>query len=56
MVDVQQMSLAGRQWVALGYLAGTVTAAVAAAFVGVTLTRAAAVAWPRWRARRRERA
>jgi CrcB protein len=56
MVDVQQMALAGREGAALGYLMATVTAAVAAAFAGATLTRAAAARWLRARARRRERA
>jgi CrcB protein len=56
MVDVQQLAVTGHPGAALGYLAGTITAAVAAAFAGVTLTRAVAVVWPRWRARRRERA
>jgi CrcB protein len=56
MVDVQQMALAGHGGAALGYLMATVTAAVAAAFAGVTLTRAAAALWLRRRARRREHA
>jgi fluoride exporter len=56
MVDVQQLAVTGHSEAALGYLAGTVTAAVAAALTGVMVTRAAAVVWPRWRARRRERA
>jgi CrcB protein len=56
MVDVQQLALAGRDDAALGYLMATVTAAVAAAFAGVTLTRAAAALWLRRRARQRERA
>jgi CrcB protein len=54
MVDVQQMALAGHAAAALGYLAATVSAAVAAAFTGVTLTRAAAALWVRRRTRRRE--
>jgi fluoride exporter len=56
MVDVQQMALAGRGGAALGYLMATVTAAVAAAFTGVTVTRAGAALWLRWRARRSEHA
>ncbi|SFL22321.1 fluoride efflux transporter FluC [Geodermatophilus ruber] len=56
MVDVQQLAVTGHPGAALGYLAGTVTAAVAATFVGMALTRAAAVVWPRRRARRSERA
>src|SRR3982751_6384674 len=56
MVDVQQMALAGHEGAALGYLAGTVTAAVAAAFAGVTLTRTGAALWLRLRTRRREHA
>jgi CrcB protein len=54
MVDVQQMALAGRGGAALGYMLATVTAAVAAAFTGVTLTRATAALWLRRRARGRE--
>jgi CrcB protein len=56
MVDVQQMALAGRGGAALGYLLATLVAAVAAAFAGVTLTRASADRWLARRARRRERA
>jgi fluoride exporter len=56
MVDVQQMALAGHEGAALGYMLATVTAAVAAAFAGVALTRAAAALWLRRRARRREHA
>jgi CrcB protein len=56
MVDVQQMALAGHEGAALGYMLATVTAAVAAAFAGVTLTRAAAALWLRLRAHRREHA
>jgi CrcB protein len=56
MVDVQQMALAGREGAALGYLLATVTAAVAATFAGVTLTRTVAGLWLRRRARPRERA
>ena len=56
MVDVQQMALAGHEGAALGYMLATVTAAVAAAFAGVTLTRAAAALWLRRRARRGEHA
>ncbi len=54
MVDVQQMALAGHGGAALGYLVATVSAAVAAAFAGVLLTRASAALWLRRRARRRE--
>jgi len=56
MVDVQQMALAGHGGAALGYLLATVTAAVAAAFAGVVLTRASAALWMRRGARRTERA
>ena len=56
MVDVQQMALAGRGGAALGYLLATVVAAVAAAYAGVTLTRASAALWLGRRARRGERA
>jgi fluoride exporter len=56
MVDVQQMALAGREGAALGYLLATLVAAVAAAFAGVTLTRASATVWLARRARRGERA
>jgi fluoride exporter len=55
MVDVQQMALAGREGAALGYLLATLVAAVAAAFAGVTLTRASATMWLGRRARRGER-
>ena len=56
MVDVQQMALAGQEAAALGYLLATVTAAVAAAFAGVALTRAWSALWMRRRARRTDRA
>jgi fluoride exporter len=56
MVDVQQMVLAGHGGAALGYLIATVTAAVAAAFAGVIVTRASAALWLRRRADRRTRA
>jgi CrcB protein len=56
MLDVQQLALAGHGGAALGYMLATVTAAVAAAFAGVTLTRASAALWRRRRARREERA
>jgi fluoride exporter len=56
MVDVQQMALAGHEGGALGYLLATLVAAVAAAFAGVTLTRASAAMWLGRRARRGERA
>jgi CrcB protein len=39
---VQQLALAGRGGPALGYLAATVLAALAATFLGATLTRGAA--------------
>jgi CrcB protein len=55
MVDVQQLALTGHGGAALGYMLATVTAAVAAAFAGATLTRASAVLWLRRRARRGER-
>jgi CrcB protein len=44
MVDVQQLALAGRGGLALGYLAVTVLAALAATFLGAMLTRMAAAA------------
>jgi CrcB protein len=56
MVDVQQMALAGHEGAALGYLLATLVAAVAAAFAGVTFTRASAAMWLGRRARRGERA
>jgi CrcB protein len=56
MVDVQHLALAGHSGAALGYLAGTVTAAVAAAFAGVALTRVAAALLVRRRSSRRGRA
>ena len=56
MVDVQQMVLAGRGGAALGYLLATLVGAVAAAFAGVTFTRAAAAMWVGRRARRGEAA
>lgn len=55
MVDVQQLAVTGHPGAALAYLAGTVTAAVAAAFAGVVLTRAVTVVWTHRRARRKER-
>jgi fluoride exporter len=54
MVDVQQQALAGHAAAALAYLVTTVTAAVVAAFAGVTVTRAAAALWRTRRARREE--
>jgi fluoride exporter len=45
-VDVQRLIVAGRPAVALGYLAGTAAAALAAVQVGVVLTRAAALPRP----------
>ena len=44
MVHVQQLALAGRGGLALGYLAVTVLAALAATFLGAMLTRMAAAA------------
>jgi CrcB protein len=41
MVDVQQLALAGRTGVALGYLLATLAAAVLATFTGAALSRAA---------------
>jgi CrcB protein len=41
MVDVQQLALAGRAGVALGYLLATLAAAVLATFTGAALARAA---------------
>jgi CrcB protein len=46
MVDVQQLALAGRGGLALGYLAVTVVAALAATFLGAMLTRVVAAARP----------
>ncbi|WP_222267987.1 fluoride efflux transporter FluC [Modestobacter marinus] len=40
MVDVQQLALAGRAGAALGYLLGTLAAAVLATYAGATLARA----------------
>jgi CrcB protein len=51
MVDVQQLALAGHAGTALGYLLATLAAAVVAAFLGFTLTRASAVWWLRRRGR-----
>ena len=56
MVDVQQMALAGHAAASLGYLVATVSAAVAAAFTGVTMARATAALWVRRRTRRKETA
>ncbi|WP_369134731.1 CrcB family protein [Modestobacter sp. I12A-02662] len=39
MVDVQQLALAGRAGAALGYLLGTLAAAVLATYAGATLAR-----------------
>jgi fluoride exporter len=49
MVEVQELALAGRGGLALGYLAATVLAALAATFLGVTLTRAIAAVRQRGR-------
>ena len=51
MVDVQQLAQAGHAGKALGYMLGTLAAAVVAAFLGVMLTRASAVWWLRRRGR-----
>jgi CrcB protein len=56
MVDVQQMALAGREGAALGYMLATLVAAVAAAFAGVSLTRASAALLLSRRAGRKESA
>jgi fluoride exporter len=56
MVDMQQMALAGHGGAALGYLIATVTAAVAATFAGVTLTRTGAALRLHRRTRRRKHA
>jgi CrcB protein len=49
MVDVQQLALAGRGGPALGYLSATVLAALAATFLGATLTRGAAAVRRRYK-------
>src|SRR3954454_10190430 len=46
MVDVQQLAVAGRGGLALGYMAATVLAALAATFLGAMLTRVVAAARP----------
>jgi CrcB protein len=51
-IDVAQMLRAGRPLLAVGYLLGTVLAAVLAAWAGATLARTAAAGWGRRRARR----
>lgn len=49
MVDVQQLAVAGREGLALGYLAATVAAALVATFAGATLARTTGAAWTRRR-------
>lgn len=52
MVDVVQLTRAGRPVVAAAYLVGTALAALLAAVLGSVLTRAAAAGWRRVRVRR----
>jgi CrcB protein len=49
MVDVQEMAVAGREGLALGYLVATVAAALVATFLGATLARATGLVWARRR-------
>jgi fluoride exporter len=49
MVDVHQLAVAGREGLALGYLAATVAAALVATFAGATLARTTGAAWTRRR-------
>ena len=51
-VEVQQLALNGRAGLALGYLLGTVLAALVAATAGMTMTRAIGAVWVRRRAGR----
>ena len=51
-VEVQQLALSGRPGLALGYLLGTVIAALGAAIGGMVVTRAIGAAWVRRRAGR----
>jgi fluoride exporter len=51
-VEVQQLALNGRAGLALGYLLGTVFAALVAATAGMTMTRAIWAVWVRRRAGR----
>jgi fluoride exporter len=46
-VEVQQLALNGRAGLALGYLLGTVFAALVAATAGMTMTRAIGAVWVR---------
>jgi CrcB protein len=46
-VDIQQMVAAGAARAALGYLAGTLAAALTAVYVGITITRVATGTAPR---------
>jgi len=54
-VEVQQLALHGRAGPALGYLLGTVLAALVAVTAGLTMTRAVGAVWVRRRAGRRVR-
>jgi CrcB protein len=55
-VEVQQLALHGREALALGYLLGTVLAALVAATAGMIMARAMGGLWVRRRAGRGERA
>jgi len=55
MVDVQQMALAAHGGLGLGYMLATLLAAMVAAFLGMLLTRGAAVWWLRRREQAGER-
>ena len=55
MVDVVVLVRAGRAPLALGYLAGTLVAALVATALGVALARSAAAGWRRVRVRRAAR-
>jgi CrcB protein len=54
-VEVQQLALHGRAGLALGYLLGTVAAALIATASGMALTRAMGTVWVRRRAGRAPR-
>ncbi len=54
-VDVQRLVNAGAAGTALAYLAGTLAAALAAVFVGLTVTRTAVGRWAKRPAAERER-
>jgi fluoride exporter len=54
-VEVQQLALHGRAGLALGYLLGTVAAALLAAAFGMASTRTIGAAWVRRRAGRAPR-